>query len=688
MADGARVLGCVPSPTRLVLERFFDESGGMQLVLHSCNGGRVNRAFGFALRKRFCRQFGFEIQAAVNEEAIVISLGPQHAFPLDEVPAYLRADTVEELLVQAVLPTPMFAARWRWNAGRSLVVPRMQSGRRVPAPILRMRGDDLLARAFPDAVACGENLPPGDLTVPMEHPLVRQTIEDCLREAMDVDGLRALLEGIATGRVEVVTIDTPEPSAFSRSVLAVRPYGFLDDAPLEERRTRAVTLRRALGNASADTLGELDPVAVQRVRDEAWPHPSSPEEVHEALCWMGFATTAEAAPWAEWLGVLAAQGRAQLEDGRWFATEASRDEVEAWSGRLEALGPVFTEDPALFALEARGKALRVRLEGRAAWCDRRLLARIRPVSLAAYLRFLAEWQHLAPNTRLEGPRGVEQVIRRLAGFEAPAASWERELLAPRIEGYRPEWLDQLAFEGRLAWGRLWGGSRAAVRSAPICLVPREDLALWTGLAGAADRTELTWPAQATLEVLERQGATFPQDLERAARLLPTDLERGLAELVSAGLATSDSFASLRQLLVPQARRRRALVPAGRWSAFRLEAGSMPEPRAVVQPLLERYGVLFRRVLERERIPMPWRDLVRELRAQELEGTVRGGRFVAGVAGEQFALPGAVEALRRCASDDVHASLEVAAVDPLNLAGILTSLERVPAKARARAVVLA
>lgn len=699
VAEGARVLGCVPTPSRVVFERFFDESGGTQLVVHACFGGRVNRALGFALRKRFCRRFGFELQAAAGEDAIVLSLGPQHAFPLEEVPDYLRSGTVAELLRQAVLPTPMFAARWRWNVGRALLVPRFQGGRRVPAPLLRMRAEDELARAFPDALACGENLPAGDLSIPLEHPLVRQTLEDCLSEAMDVEGLRAVLEGMRSGAIEVVLRDTPEPSAFARAVLAIRPYGFLDDAPLEERRTQAVARRRVLDPRTADTLGQLDPEAVERVREEAWPRPTSAEEVHEALSWMGYATDAEAEAWAAWLAELRAQGRVSLEQGRWLASEAPRDAASLWAGRLAALGPLETDDPALLELEARGQVLRVRLGGRPAWCDRRLLARIhrytletlrskiRPVAPAAFLRFLAHWQYLAPDARLEGPGGVAQVVRRLAGFEAPAAAFERELVAPRVEGYRPEWLDQLAFEGFLAWGRLWGSSRVAPPSAPICLFPREDARLWTGLAGVAERGSLTWPAAAALAVLERDGASFTQDLERGAGLLPSDLERGLRELVSAGLATADSFASLRQLLLPASRRGRALRPPGRWSAFRLAVPAPPPADQVARRLLERYGVLFRRLLERERLPVPWRDLVRELRTLELRGEVRGGRFVDAVGGEQFALAEAIPALRSAAAAGGSGPLEVASTDPLNLAGILTPQARVTAAARRRVVVL-
>src|SRR5450432_2031823 len=299
-----RALGAVPTQTVVVLERFFVESGGMQLVLHAPFGGRINRAWGLALRKRFCRGFGFELQAAANEEAILLSLGPQHSFPLEEVFDYLHPDSAQELLVQALLPAPMFKTRWRWNVSRALLVDRMRNGKRTPPPLVRMRADDLLAASFPAAVACGETLPPGDIEVPMAHPLVRQTVLDCLTEAMDIDGFLAVLRGLRDGSIERVAVDTPEPSVFAHGILAAQPYSFLDDAPLEERRTQAVITRRTLDVKSADELGALDPAAIQRVREEAWPAPTSAEEVHEALRWMGYATVAEAAPWDEWLAEL------------------------------------------------------------------------------------------------------------------------------------------------------------------------------------------------------------------------------------------------------------------------------------------------------------------------------------------------------------------------------------------------
>jgi ATP-dependent Lhr-like helicase len=738
LREGERSLGDIPTPECVVAERFFDESGGMQLVLHAPFGGRINRAWGLALRKRFCRGFGFELQAAANEEAIVLSLGPQHSFALEEVFDYLHTASARELLVQALLATPTFTTRWRWNLTRALLLPRTRAGKRVPTALLRMRAEDLLARAFPEVAACGETLPAGDLPVPWDHPLVRQTIEDALTEAMDMDGFLDVLRGLQDGAIRRVAVGTSEPSAFARGILNAMPYAFLDDAPLEERRTRAVLARRTLDPRTADTLGALDSEAIARVREEAWPRAESSEEVHEALLWMGYASEAEAkrCDWSGWLEALRDAGRAVNSGGRWFAVEASREPKEIVRGRMAVLGPVVLEElpgsisgesaePLLRALEGEGAVLRCRVGGQNAWCDRRLLARIhrytverlrgeiRPASAAELWRFLCCWQHAASGFRLDGPRGLAQVIRKLAGFEVPAAAWEASVLPARLRGYRQDWLDQLALVGEVVWGRLWGQGSPAIRSTPVCLMLREDLESWLALSAAGGppgEDTLSAHGRAVLAALEAHGASFARDLERAARLLPTHLEMGLVELIGHGLVTCDSFGGLRRLITPPSRRRgplreAALAPPGRWSRFRGTATSIlrsGEPRAPTSPalvefaarrLLERYGVVFRRLLERERIPVLWRELVRVFRHGELRGELRGGRFVERFAGEQYALPEAVELMRRLRRDRAgtasgearveQEAVHVAAADPLNLQGVLTPEERIPAQARRR-----
>jgi len=457
---GRRVLGAVPTQNRVILERFFDESGGMQLIVHAPFGSRINRAWGLALRKKFCVGFGFELQAAANEEAIVLSLGPQHSFELADVFDYLHPDRARDVLIQALLAAPLFETRWRWNAQRSLLLDRSRNGKRVPAPLQRMRANDLLAAAFPQVLACPETLPGGPIEVPMDHPIVAQTIEDCLTEAMDVEGFLEVLRGLKDGSIERRAVDTAEPSSFARGILASQPYTFLDDAPLEERRTQAVLSRRVLDVRAADEIGALDPEAIERVREEAWPQPGNAEETHEALLWMGYVTEEEAEPWRAWLDELASARRVMREGDRWFAVEATREPKAVLRGRLEALGPIVSDDPLLAELEGEGVVLRTRIGGRQAWCDRRLLARIQrytldrlrreiePVSAAQFLRFLACWQHVDPEHKLEGPRGVAEVIRQLAGFDVPAAAWEGSVLPARVRAYRRDWLDQLRSRAR------------------------------------------------------------------------------------------------------------------------------------------------------------------------------------------------------------------------------------------------
>ncbi len=679
---GARMLGAIPTQRRIVVERFFDESGGMQLVVHAPFGGRINRAFGLALRKRFCVGFGFELQAAANEESIVLSLGPQHSFPLESVFEYLRSATARDILVQALLAQPMFETRWRWNATRALLIERARGGRSVPIRFQRMRAQDLLVKAFPEVVACGETLAAGPIEVPMDHPLVRQTIDDCLHEAMDVDGFLAVLRGLETGEIERVAIDTPEPSVFAGGILSSQPYTFLDDAPLEERRTQAVMKRRGgLDSRSLDSIGELDPDAVARVREQAWPQPESAEEVHEVLTWMGYVTVDEAQPWEPWLNELRSLGRVTLEGDRWFAIEASRDPLTMLRGRLEALGPVVSNDPLFAELEQQGVVLRVRLQGQDAWCERRLLARIHrytldrlrkeiePVSAADFMAFLACWQHVDEGHMVEGPAGVLDVLRQLAGFEAPAASWEASILPRRVKGYRREWLDQATLSGEFAWGRLWGSGACAVRVAPIAFYPRTELPAWLGLAPEVPDAPDGYAGQ-ILAVLSTRGAAFPQELAAATRLLPTQIELGLAELAGRGLVTCDSFAALRGLIVPPSRRTRRAPTVGRWSLLRRDAIDAPID-FVARQLLRRTGVVFRKTIERERMPVPWWRLVRELRTLEARGEVRGGRFVAGFDGEQYALPEAVTLLRTVRKRGGGRMADVPPTDPLHYRGILT-----------------
>jgi ATP-dependent Lhr-like helicase len=780
-------LGLLPTREHLALERFFDESGGTQLVLHTPYGSRINRAWGLALRKRFCRAFNVELQAAATEDAIVLSLSTSHSFPLIEVANYLHSSSAADVLVQALLDAPLFGVRWRWNATTALALPRFSGGRKVAPQLQRMRSEDLLATVFPDQVACAENLV-GEREIP-DHPLVAQTMDDCLHEAMDLDGWLAVLRGLESGAIAITAHDLTAPSPFAAEALNAKPYAFLDDAPLEERRTQAVMSRRHADPSSADDLGRLDPAAIDAVRAEAWPSPRDLHEMHEGLLALGLVTDADVAAnpsWAAWLQALADDARATRLVGavsaapgsvaaeaaptglgwvaaerlplvqalyadvvaspaidapaefacvRWCAEDAM---PELLRGRLGALGPVTARSLAqslglpvaevaagLLRLEREGSILRGRFGAQAMeggdeeWCERHLLARIHrytvgrlrkeiaPVSPRDYVRFLADWQRLAADSRASGPDGLASVIELLEGFEAPASAWESELLRPRMTEYDPAWLDDLVRAGRVAWTRLRGvqaesGRVGSLLSTPLVLLPRRQLAAWSRMAAARAGAEPMLGSRATrvAEFLAANGACFFADLEAGLSMLRTELEDALSELVARGRASCDSFAGLRALLVPPSRRaptaaRRGrrirmhdVEDAGRWTLLpRQPIGSDGEPEFtehVARTLLRRYGVVCWRLMEREPAWLPpWRELLRVYHRLEARGEIRGGRFIDGVSGEQFALPeaiGALRAVRKREHDD--ATLAVFAIDPVNLLGTVLPGAR-PARLGAR-----
>jgi ATP-dependent Lhr-like helicase len=743
LAEGRAALGVLPTQDTLVLERFFDESGGMQLVLHAPFGSRINKAWGLALRKRFCRQFNFELQAAATEEALLLSLGPQHSFPLSDVFRYLHPATARDVLVQAFLDAPVFQTRWRWNTTISLAVPRNRNGKKVPPQLQRMLADDLMAAVFPDAAACLENIP-GDRQIP-DHPLVDQTVRDCLQEAMDFDGLARVLEGIHKAELRLVARDTTEPSPLSHEILNARPYAFLDDAPLEERRAHAVYARRA-GDPGASALGALDAAAIARVRAEQQPTPRDADELHDALLTAGFLTAGEASlvP-LELFQRLTGSSRATLAEHppAWFAAERlpellavhptaamqpaivapasraartwARDEaiVELLRGRMTLTGPTTAArlaedlgltledaDAALLALESEGAVLRGHFEGSDAsrqWCDRALLARIHrytlnrlraeiePVDAADFMRFLFAWHHLDANGRLAGIDGLRAIVALLDGFETPAAAWERTILPARMDRYDPALLDLLCLTGEVGWARLSPSATSVGGSTPVALFLREHAAHWLALREGVEAPDapVSDAAGRVWSTVAARGAMFFKDLAVAVDLDDDGLSAAIGELVAAGRLTADGFAGLRGIVSP-----RGASPAhgrtgrsGRWSAIDRAAGSQPPADAVVETqaraLLARYGVVFRRVAARETNAAPWRALVRAYRRLEARGEIRGGRFVTGVSGEQFALPDAVERLREVRRTPKDGRLiTISAADPLNLAGILDHGDRV------------
>lgn len=799
---GRNALEVMPTQKTLVMERFFDEVGDMHVVIHSPFGSRLNRAWGLALRKRFCRTFNFELQAAANEDSIVISLGSVHSFPLQEVYAYLQSASVEDVLVQALLDAPMFEVRWRWNATRSLAIQRNRNGKRVPPQFQRMDAEDLVAHIFPDQIACFENIQ-GKREVP-DHPLVQQTINDCLSEAMDFEGLHALLIAIEGDELTLISRDLREPSPFAQEIINARPYAFLDDAPFEERRTNAIRNRSWLDPAETQSYSALDAAAIAQVREEAWPLVRSSEELHDALYTLGFMTQEEVSQnhYETLLEKLLDQGRACrlncatrilwlvaerlpclqtiYPDSECVPTLALPEvlKAEVWEEdsalrevmrrRLEGLGPVTAQrlaqeaglslsaiEVALIGLETEGFVFRGHYspvaEGSTAplqqeWCERRLLQRIhrytieshrqsiKPVSLSSYMRFLFDLHEvkvrrlpakpvLVPNNA-DGQGLLQRSLSKLDGLAAPATLWEADILPSRISAYDPSWLDVMCISGRLMWGRL---SRpflktaasanvrktGPIKSTPITLMLRANQDIWEALAdsqwAAQEREDLVLSplAQRIEDDIRQHGASFFDQISRRTGLLRSQLEQGLAEMVSAGHISSDSFTGLRALLTPDARkpsghsngRRRAafgVEDAGRWSLMREQvpdavAGNTLDSEQLerlIMIYLERWGVLFKRVLERESAAPPWRVLLQKLRAMELQGSIRGGRFIAGIAGEQFALPQSVSTLRQFAKnqDAPERSSEyvsIAAADPVNLLGIVVPETRLPKLAKNR-----
>lgn len=814
LAAGMAALGTLPTMDTIVLERFFDESGGMQLVGHAPFGARLNRALGLALRKRFCVTFDFELQAAASDDAVLLSLGPQHSFPLERVPKFLSSTTVETVVRQAVLTSPMFQARWRWNLNRSLAVLRMRGGRKNPPAIQRMEADDLMAAVFPTLAACQENVAPGPLEIP-DHPLVGQTLEDCLREAMDIDGLRDLLRGIESGRVTVVVRDTTEPSLLAHEILNGRPFTFLDDAPLEERRSRAVQLRRGLPVEARD-LARLDPAAIERVRAQVRPDPQDADELHDLL--MMVVGLRPEQGWRPWFDALVRDGRAVTVhipgSALWCAVErrdaiaalfpgavivpdhraaagemaAARDNADMAAGtapigmaaagtaaastdaaagadaaaadmlrgHLDCRGPSTVADlslatglaeadvrRALARLEQEGFAIRGRFttpagtapdgtaangtvgdgtvgDGAEEFCARRLLARIHaytqqrlrreiePVTAQEFMRFLLRWQHAAAGTRREGRLGLLSIVEQLQGFELAAGAWETAIVPARMDIYHREWLDDLCLSGEVTWGRLSvragdvdeASRRSGLtpsRVTPITLVIREDLQWLLRAARGERRPPEPGPGRTrdVLDALRQHGALFHADLATLTGRLPSEIEEALWEGVARGLVTADGFRAVRALLrrrsnarAPQRRSlRRGSAGLGRGSAGRWsllpgvtaaeDADELAE--AVAEQLAARWGVVFRDLVVRENLAVPWRDILWAFRRMEARGTIRGGRFVAGFSGEQFALPGAVDVLRAVRKLPREGDrITISAADPLNLVGIVLPGPRVPA----------
>jgi len=759
--QGRAVLGAVPTQHTVIAERFFDEGGGMQLIIHAPFGGRINKAWGLALRKRFCRGFNFELQAAATDNGLNIALAEQHSFPLADVFHFLNAETVQPILEQAALASPIFGTRWRWDANRALALLRFQGGKKVPPQIQRIRSDDLLASVFPDVAACQENIE-GDIKIP-DHPLVKEVMKDVLTEAMDVDGLRDVLHAMEEGRIRCIAVDTPVPSQFSHEILNANPYAYLDDAPLEERRARAVEMRRVLPESVLEEVGKLDPAAIAQVREEAWPDVRDADELHDVLHTLfALPVSEEVAAWQGLFEKLAGNNRALTASlgsrKYWVAAERAKtflvlfpqvdlersvpeigNSVTTYDDALLAmvtgwmmhLGPTTAEqigqmlgipaseiEKALLRMEASGSILRGKYTGatdQTEWCERRLLARIHrltvatlrkqiePVTAAQFMRWLLRWQHVAPGTQVLGERATLDVLRQLQGFEIPANAWERQVLTRRVANYDPAWLDQLCLTGSVGWGRLSphpatledsaAGKRRVIPTsvAPITFFVREEADWMTPHHPTAEHTEtrgLTEGAREVLNFLRHRGASFFADIVRGTDKLKAEIETALWELVAAGIVTADGFDNLRALIDPKrragqgsGRSARPRHSTGRWALLYTEQ-EVERNRAVEATcwmLLKRYGIVFRDLLARETNLPKWRELQMAFRRLEDRGEIRGGRFVDGFLGEQFAVPVAVESLRATRKmPPTGETITVSAADPLNLVGILVPGERVPA----------
>ena len=541
-------IGLLPTQKRVVFERFFDESGGMQLVVHAPFGSAVNRAWGLAMRKRFCRSFDFELQATADDDGFILSLGPQHSFPIESLFPMLSVRNARLLLEQAVLAIPMFQIRWRWNATRALLVLRRQNGKKVPPAFQRFRADDLLTAVFPKLTGCQENIT-GDHEIP-DHPLVQQTMQDCLLEALDVEGLERVLSNIERGEITLVARDTREPSPFSYELLNANRYAFLDGGEIQERRARAVSVRRSLTVESVSDLDRLDPEAIEMVRREAQPLIRNADELHDVLLSRIVLLVPETTDMETCYRDLAEAGRAttiSLPDGSvgWVAAErlpaaqavfpdavfdppiaapqGVRTEWPATEARtalvrslIEICGPTTANELAarlsitesqtsasLEALEGEGVVLRGNFtpnlksqfdeseipnpQSKIEWCHRRLLARIHrltlqglrrqiePVEADVFVRFLTRHHGLLPSQRRTGPNGLFEVVATLQGLDVPAVCWERDLFPARLDGYRPQWLDELCLTGEVSWGRLFPPRRDLDHSRPMAALTRVAL---------------------------------------------------------------------------------------------------------------------------------------------------------------------------------------------------------------------
>jgi len=689
VAKTKKVLGVVPSQENIVVERFFDDNNDMHLVIHSVFGSRLNRAWGLALRKKFCRNFNFELQAAADENTLILSLSESHSFDLTTIINYLNPETVEYTLIQALLDRPMFESQWRWNATIALAIRRRNGGKRVPAQFQRNHAEDLIAQLFPDQIACPENLA-GPREIP-DHPLVYQAVHDCIRVLMDVDGLAQLLQDIRNDKIKVSFIDANIPSPASLAIINARNFAFLDDAPAEERRTNAVRTKELSDTLESYPSQKLDQAIIQSVNSTVLPFKRDADELHEAIHFSGFMTEDEMGLGVEWLSELDNLNKVttlKIKDSLiiWFTTENAdliesiykNIDEESYNQnlakvvfmKLETIGFTSFESlkaimqvsasslmQALLLIETQGKVFKVIGEDKKEyWCERHILAKIRKQT---HYKKRNSHELISPKTfqakllskhftQHEGLDGLIEVLKLLEGFSAPAAIWEEHLLKPRVKDYQSYMLDQLCYSGQFVFKRITPNTQistngiASIKNTPITFIQRQNITLFETINYLPE--QLTLQGQAIVELIQNNGAMYASDMQKYLDCLLLEIENTLIHLIKLGVVYCDGASALRLFSLSPAQRGRYIKKSnnktsfldmmGRWSV--IPKVEQSDNQAIVKILLNRYGILFKALFDKEQLPLKWYDCVYELTRLEAQGKILAGRFVKSYSGIQFA----------------------------------------------------
>ena len=677
-----KVLGVVPSQDNIVVERFFDENSDMHLVIHSVFGSRLNRAWGLALRKKFCRQFNFELQAAADENTLILSLSESHSFDLSTIIDYLNPATVENTLIQALLDRPMFETQWRWNATIALAIRRRNGGKRVPAQFQRNNAEDLIAQLFPDQIACAENIQ-GDRQIP-DHPLVQQAVHDCIRVLMDVDGLAQLLQDIKDKKCAVTFVDSNTPSPASLAIINARNFSFLDDAPAEERRTNAVRTKELTETLESFPAQKLNQSVIQSVNSTVLPFMRNADELHEAIHFAGFLYDNEIKD-KELIPELKQQGKINslsLQANKiWFSAEnqqliksiyKSQDDnytqnlAKLVFMKLETIGYTSFENlrelmqvsasslqQALIQLEIKGSVFKV---GKDDWCERHILAKIRKQT---HYKKRNSHELISPQTwhdkllhrhfhNHQGMDGLIEVLKLLEGFSAPASIWEEHILKPRIKDYQSYMLDSLCYSGQFIFKRIIPNNQissngiASIKNIPITFIQRQNLKIFETTNYLPE--QYTGQGLKVIELIQANGAMYASDMQKHLSCMMLELENTLIHLIKLGVIYCDGASALRLFAMSPAERGRYIKKSrsntsfldmmGRWSVTPQIKTS--DKLGIVRILLNRYGILCKVIFDKEQLPLKWYDCVYELTRLEAQGEILAGRFIKEFSGIQFA----------------------------------------------------